>query len=68
VAKRPAGFVEHLAERHIHRLELRQPALPFGSRQRREQVVSLCLGSGGHMHTLPQTPTAHLRVGACTCR
>src|ERR1700679_4167550 len=39
MAQRAAGFVKHLAERHVDPLELWQPALRFGIRQCGEQVV-----------------------------
>ena len=39
MAERAARLVQHLAERQLHRLELRLPALPIGGGQRREQLV-----------------------------
>jgi hypothetical protein len=50
VAECVAGFIEHLAERELDRLELRLPALPLGIRQCGQQLVVSGVGQTRHQH------------------
>ena len=67
VAQRAARFVEHLAERQVDRLELRQPALPLGAGSAASRSFAFASETGAMCSLFPQTraPRA-LRVDAST--
>jgi hypothetical protein len=66
VTKHAARFVEHLAERQVDPFELGFPALPFGIRQSREQLVLSGVADSEHWKTPQRTRRRCGRVRSAT--